>query len=169
MIIFALFFYYCSFSEDKTCIIVTVRRYFLIAPTSISFILQSIVMIEDVWGKKIINFLIPTNETPVIQLQNPAQGLQNHVVCNISKYDINLIKTRLYFRNMSQYQLGSVPFVSSTCLHLSSACLHIFWKSTTQFTFHWHGSVCWQSSQWSGFQETRKWKMKWKLCVEFNS
>ena len=81
-IVFALIFNYCSFSLDKKCMIITVRRFFLIPATCISFILQSIVIIDEIWGlKKTIKFLIPTNETPVIELQNPALGLQNHVVC----------------------------------------------------------------------------------------
>ena len=82
VIVDAFIFYHCQTSPENECTKMTIRRFVSIPVTCISLILQSIVIIDDVWGIKdiIIKFVIPTNETPVNHLQNPAQGLQNHVV-----------------------------------------------------------------------------------------
>ena len=83
IIVDCIIFLHCHVSLENECKKITVRRFFLLPATCISFILQTIVIIEDVWGlSRLMKFIIPTNETPVIHLQNPAQGLQNHVVCN---------------------------------------------------------------------------------------
>ena len=71
-------FYYCHISLEKECMKITVRKFLLIPATSINFILQVIVLIDDVWGfRNIIK-----NETPVTNFQDPALGLQHHVVCS---------------------------------------------------------------------------------------
>ena len=71
-------FYYCHISLEKECMKITVRKFLLIPATSINFILQVIVLIDDVWGfRNIIK-----NETPVNNFQDPALGLQHHVVCS---------------------------------------------------------------------------------------
>ena len=81
IIVDALIFNYCNFSLENECMKLKVRRYFLIPATCISFILQSVVIIDDVYGlSRLMKFMILTNETPLNHLQNPAQGLQNHVV-----------------------------------------------------------------------------------------
>ena len=83
IIVDGIIFLHCYVSQENECMKITVRRFFLIPATCINFILQSIVIIEDVWGlSRIMKYIFPTNETPVNHLQNPAQGLQNHVVCN---------------------------------------------------------------------------------------
>ena len=79
-------FYHCHNSLENECMKNTLRRFFVIPTTCINFILQSIVIIDDVWGfRNMINLVIPANETPVTHFQEPAHGLQNHVVCNVQK------------------------------------------------------------------------------------
>ena len=74
-------FYHCHNSLENECMKNTGRRFFVIPTTCINFILQSVVIIDDVWGfGNMINLVIPTNETPVNHFQEPAHGLQNHVV-----------------------------------------------------------------------------------------
>lgn len=87
MIIFCIsvdasIFYHCHISLENECMKKTVRTFLLIPATSINFILQTIVIIDDLWGfRNIIKLVITTNETPVNNFQDPAFGLQNHVVC----------------------------------------------------------------------------------------
>ena len=110
----SLIFYHCHVSLEDECTKITIRRCVLIPSTCISCTLQSIVLIDDVWGiKNITNFVIPTtNETLVVHLQNPTHCLQNHVVSNISIIG-SILLLRPHFRNISPYQLGSLPFSSS--------------------------------------------------------
>ena len=69
---------------DHECIKITIRRFVLIPATCISFVLQSVVIIDDVWGfRNISKFLIPMiplNETPVNNFDDPNQGLHYHGV-----------------------------------------------------------------------------------------
>ena len=75
-------FYHCHNSLENECMKNTGRRFFIIPTTCINFILQSTVIIDDVLGfRNMISLVIPTNETPVNHFQEPALGLQNHVVC----------------------------------------------------------------------------------------
>ena len=79
----ASIFYHCHNSLENECKKNTGRRFLVIPSTSINFILQSIVIIDDVLGfRNITNFVIPTNETPVNNFQDPSLGLQHHAVCS---------------------------------------------------------------------------------------
>ena len=83
IIIEAFILYHCSTTLDNECVKITIRRFVLLPVPCLCFILQSIVLIDDVYGlKKIFKLMNPTNETPVDPFQNPSHGLQNHVVCN---------------------------------------------------------------------------------------
>lgn len=75
--------YHCSISSmEIECTKTTIRTFLSIPATCISFIVQCIIIVDDVWGlKNILYLMINTNETPVNHLQNPAQGIQNQVVC----------------------------------------------------------------------------------------
>ena len=79
--------YHCSISSmEIECTKTTIRTFLSIPATCISFIVQCIIIVDDVWGlKNILNLMINTNETPVTPLQAPAQGLQNQVVCIFCK------------------------------------------------------------------------------------
>ena len=77
----AFIFYHCHISLENECSKITIRRFLLIPATCINSILQSIVIIDDVWGfRNIFKFVLPTNETPVNHFQDSAHGLQNHEV-----------------------------------------------------------------------------------------
>ena len=75
--------YHCSISSmEIECTKTTIRTFLSIPATCISFIVQCIIIVDDVWGlKNILNLMINTNETPVNPLQNPAQEIQSQVVC----------------------------------------------------------------------------------------
>ena len=89
IIVEAFIFYHCSSSLENECLKITIRRFVLVPIPCTSFILQSIVLIDDVYGlKNVFKFVTPTNETPVNPFWNPSQELQNHVVCNISNRHI---------------------------------------------------------------------------------
>ena len=86
IIIDALIVYYCCLSLENECIKIKIRKFVLLPAPCICFILQSIVIIDDIWGfNNIIKYVIPPNQTPVTNFENPALGLQYHVVCIISK------------------------------------------------------------------------------------
>ena len=75
----------CCISLDHECIKITGRTVFLIPVTCFSLVLQSLVIIDDICGfQNIIKFVIPINETPVINFENPNHGLHHHVVSSIS-------------------------------------------------------------------------------------
>ena len=83
----------CCFPLES-CMKASIRRFLIIPGSGVSFLLQIIVIIDDIWDlKRVINMFFPTNETTVIELQNPALGLQNHVVSYKSNIGNNLIKT----------------------------------------------------------------------------
>ena len=73
--------HHCCISSEEECIKITIRRFVVIPATCTSFVLQSLVIIDDVWGfKNMIKFVIPLNETPVNPFENPLQGLNYHGV-----------------------------------------------------------------------------------------
>ena len=83
IIVEAFILYHCSSSLENECFKITIRRFVLVPIPCLCFILQCIVLIDDVYGlKNVFKFANPTNQTPVNPFQNPSQGLQNHVVCN---------------------------------------------------------------------------------------
>ena len=60
--------YHCSISsmEIECTTKTTIRTFLSIPATCISFIVQCIIIVDDVWGlKNILNLMINTNETPV--------------------------------------------------------------------------------------------------------
>ena len=76
---------HCCNPTDHECFKITGRKVFLIPVTCCSFVLQILVIIDDIWGfKNIIKFVIPMNETPVNNFENPTHGLHYHVVSNTS-------------------------------------------------------------------------------------
>ena len=83
----AFIFNYCCISTDHECTKKTLRRFVVIPATCISFVLQSVVIIDDVWGfrniSKFVIPMIPLNETPVYPFDNPIQGLHYHGVSKI--------------------------------------------------------------------------------------
>lgn len=84
IIIDALILYHCCTSLENECIKITIRRCLLIPLPCICFILQGIVIIDDIWGlNNIIKYAISSNVTSVTNFENPALGLQYHVVCII--------------------------------------------------------------------------------------
>ena len=87
--------YHCHNSLENECMRTT-RRLLIIPAACINFILQSIVIIDDVWGfRNMIKLVITTNETPVNPFHDPAHGLQNHVVCTAVPKNAHLV-----FRNL---------------------------------------------------------------------
>ena len=83
IIVEAFILYHCGSSLETECFKITIRRFVLVPIPCLCFILQCIVLIDDVYGlKNVFKFANPTNQTPVNPFQNPSQGLQNHVVCN---------------------------------------------------------------------------------------
>ena len=87
IIIEALILYHCHNSLENECVKLTIRRFVLFPAPCISFFLHTIVIIDDVWGlRNICKFVIPMNETPVNNFQNPTQGLSYHGVSNINQY-----------------------------------------------------------------------------------
>ena len=83
----ALILYHCHNSLENECVKLTIRRFVLFPAPCISLILHTIVIIDDVWGlRNICKFVIPMNETPVNNFQNPAQGLSYHGVSIINQY-----------------------------------------------------------------------------------
>ena len=86
----------CCFPLENDFMKASIRRFLIIPGSGVSFLLQIIVIIDDAWGlRRVINLVFPflQSETPVIQFQNPALGLQNHVVSYKSDLGNNLIKT----------------------------------------------------------------------------
>ena len=72
---------HCCISSDHECIKITGRKVFLIPVTCFSFVLQVLVIIDDIYGfQNIIKFVIPMNETPENNFENPTHGLHHHVV-----------------------------------------------------------------------------------------
>ena len=88
IIIEALILYHCHNSLENECFKITIRRFVLFPAPSISFILHTLVIIDDVWGlRNIVKFVIPVNETPVNDFQNSIQGLLlHHGVGKINQY-----------------------------------------------------------------------------------
>ena len=96
---------HCCISSDHECIKITGRTVFLIPVTCFSLVLQSLVIIDDICGfQNIIKFVIPMNETPVINFENPTHGLHHHVVSKIS-----LTRKFISFTSLSPNTKSEVP------------------------------------------------------------